>query len=153
MTNTLTRYAHKNGDVMAVSKYPFIEFWSVTSKIGASLIDLPDTEFDNDFLTLYAHPPCCGNDAGRQYHFDKFIEFILDVQEEGGVGVVPENTPFAFSGDMNLVGLRQQYITIVNGTISNTAEFGEGGFPDWDNSPLGDAICNYNHTSAHMEKH
>ena len=143
-------YAHKNGDVMAVSKYPFIEFWSVTSKIGASLIDLPETEFDKDFLTLYAHPPCCGNDAGRQFHFDKFIEFILDIQEEGGVGVVPENTPFAFSGDMNLVGLRQQYNTIVNGSISNTAEFGEGGFPDWDNSPLGDAICRITtHTSAH----
>ncbi len=143
-------YAKKNGDVMAVSKYPLIEFWSVTSKIGASLIDLPDTEFDIDFLSLYAHPPCCRNDAGRQYHFDKFIEFILDIQEEGGVGFVSDNTPFAFSGDMNLVGLRQQYNTIMNGTISNIVEFGEGGFPDWDNSSLGDAICRITtHTSAH----
>ncbi|MBM55023.1 MAG: hypothetical protein CMB32_00500 [Euryarchaeota archaeon] len=134
-------YTAKNGDVMAVSKYPITQSWSVSSKIGASLVNLPDSEFDSDFLTLYAHPPCCGNDAGRQFHFDSFVNFILDIQEEGGVGQIPLNTPFTFAGDMNLVGLNEQYQTIVNGTISDTNQFGPGGLPDWDDTPLSDAIC------------
>jgi len=143
-------YAMKNGDVMAVSKYPFSQAWSVTNKIGASLVNLPDSDFDVDFLTLYAHPPCCGNDAGRQFHFDSFVNFILDVQEEGGVGQIPQNTPFTFAGDMNLVGLKEQYYTIINGSISDTDEFGPGGMPDWDDSPLGDAICRISsHSTAH----
>ena len=134
-------YAMKNGDVMAVSKYPFSQGWAVTNKIGASLVNLPDEEFDMDFLTLYAHPPCCGNDAGRQFHFDSFINFILDVQQEGGVGQIPLNTPFTFAGDMNLVGYNEQYHTIVDGAISDVEEFGPGGPPDWDGTSLGDAIC------------
>jgi hypothetical protein len=143
-------YTIKNGDVMAVSKHPFSQSWSVTSKIGASLVNLPDEDFDMDFLTLYAHPPCCGNDAGRQFHFDSFINFILDVQEEGGVGQIPLNTPYTFAGDMNLVGLNEQYHTIVDGIISDVNEFGIGGPPDWDGTSLGDAICRVTtHSSAH----
>ena len=143
-------FVMKNGDVMAVSKFPFNGGWAVTNKIGASLVNLPDSEFEMDFLTLYAHPPCCGNDAGRQFHFDSFVEFILDMQEEGGVGFMPFNTPFTFAGDMNLVGLNEQYNTIVNGQISDTDEFGIGGMPDWDDTPLADAICRITtHSSAH----
>ena len=143
-------FVMKNGDVMAVSKFPFNGGWAVTNKIGASLVNLPDSEFEMDFLTLYAHPPCCGNDAGRQFHFDAFVEFILDMQEEGGVGFMPFNTPFTFAGDMNLVGLNEQYNTIVNGQISDTDEFGIGGMPDWDDTPLADAICRITtHSSAH----
>ena len=143
-------YCAKNGDVMAVSKYPISQSWSVTNRIGASFVNLPDAEFDMDFLSLYAHPPCCGNDAGRQFHFDSFINFILDIQQEGGVGQTPLNTPFTFAGDMNLVGLNEQYHTIVDGIISDVEEFGPGGPPDWDGTSLGDAICRITtHTSAH----
>ncbi len=145
-----TWYSMKNGDVMAVTKYPITQSWSVTSKIGASLINLPDQEFEIDFLTLYAHPPCCGNDAGRQFHFDSFINFILDIQEEGGVGQIPLNTPFTFAGDMNLVGFNEQYHTIIDGTISDVEQFGPGSMPDWDDSSLGDSVCRITTTtSAH----
>ena len=54
------------------------------------------------------------------------------------------NTPISFSGDMNLVGYSQQYYTIINGTISDTNMFGNGGFPDWDNTPLKDQVCYFN---------
>jgi hypothetical protein len=135
---------------MAVSKYPITQSWSVTNKIGASLVDLPDESFDMDFLTLYAHPPCCGNDAGRQFNFDSFINFILDIQEEGGVGQIPHNSPFTFAGDMNLVGFNEQYHTIVDGTISDVAQFGPGGPPDWDGTSIGDAVCRITtRSSAH----
>ena len=45
---------------------------------------------------------------------------------------------------MNLVGYSEQYYTIINGTISDTINFGNGGYPDWDNSPLKDQICYFN---------
>ncbi|MBM72473.1 MAG: hypothetical protein CL847_06790 [Crocinitomicaceae bacterium] len=145
-----TWYAMKNGDVMAVSKFPFSQGWNVTNKIGASLVNLPDDDYEMDFLTLYAHPPCCGNNAGRQFHFDSFINFILDIQEEGGVGQIALNTPFTFAGDMNLVGYNEQYHTIVDGVISDVEEFGLGGSPDWDGSSLSDAVCRITtHISAH----
>jgi hypothetical protein len=134
-------HAFKHDDLVTVSKFPFIETYDVTSKISAAFIDLPNEEYDSDFLAFCAHPPCCGNDAGRQYHFDAFIGFLLDIQVPGGVGEVPINTPFTFSGDMNLVGLSEQYETILNGTISDVAQFGEGGMPDWDGTPIVDAIC------------
>ena len=42
------------------------------------------------------------------------------------------------------MGYSEQYYTIVNGTISDTAAFGNGGFPDWDNTPLKDQVCSFN---------
>ena len=57
---------------------------------------------------------------------------------------MPINTPISFSGDMNLVGYSEQYYTIINGTISDTITFGNGGFPDWDNSPFQDQVSYFN---------
>ena len=137
-------------DLLVVTKFPVLQSWSVTNKVAASLIDLPDEFYSTDFLSIYAHPPCCGNDSGRQEDFDATIAFIQDLQSAGGVGEVAFNTPFTFSGDMNLVGYAEQYLTILNGTISNTSQYGEGGFPDWDDTPISDVICRLTErTSSH----
>jgi len=93
---------------------------------------------------LNAHPNCCGNNQSRQNSFDAMIQFILDAKTSGGVIDIPMNTPITFSGDMNLVGYSEQYNTIVNGTISDTETFGNGGFPDWDNTPFKDQVCYFN---------
>ena len=98
----------------------------------------------SDILILNGHPPCCSNNQGRQENFDALIQFIHDAKTLGGVIDLPINTPISFSGDMNLVGYSEQYYTIVNGTISDTVTFGNGGFPDWDNTPLEDQICYFN---------
>ena len=143
-------YTNKMNDLLVVTKFPIIQSWSVTNKVAASLIDLPDEVYSTDFLSIYAHPPCCGNDSGRQEDFDATIEFIHDLQSPGGVGEIAFNTPFTFSGDMNLVGYVEQYLTILNGTISNTSQYGEGGFPDWDDTPISDVICRLTErTSSH----
>tara|TARA_B100000780_G_scaffold242669_1_gene185566 strand:+ start:648 stop:2342 length:1695 start_codon:yes stop_codon:yes gene_type:complete len=143
-------YTNKMNDLLVVTKFPVLQSWSVTNKVAASLIDLPDEFYSTDFLSIYAHPPCCGNDSGRQEDFDATIAFIQDLQSAGGVGEVAFNTPFTFSGDMNLVGYAEQYLTILNGTISNTSQYGEGGFPDWDDTPISDVICRLTErTSSH----
>ena len=137
-------YPDLNSGNLTISKYPSLQSWQVTNKIDAELIDLPDSIYSADVLIVNGHPPCCSNNQGRQDNFDAFIEFIHDAKTIGGVIDLPINTPIIFSGDMNLVGYSEQYYTIINGTISDTATFGNGGFPDWENTPLKDQVCSFN---------
>ena len=137
-------YTYSISGNLTISKYPSIQSWQVSERIDAELIDLPDSIYLTDILILNGHPPCCGNNQGRQENFDALIEFIHDAKTIGGVIDLPFNTPISFSGDMNLVGYSEQYYTILNGTISDTITFGVGGFPDWDNTPLEDQVCYFN---------
>ncbi len=137
-------YPDLNSGNLTISKYPSLQSWQVANKIDAELIDLPDSIYATDILILNGHPPCCSNNQGRQEHFDALIEFIHDAKTVGGVIDLPINTPISFSGDMNLVGYSEQYYTIINGSISDTITFGNGGFPDWDNTSLEDQICYFN---------
>ena len=137
-------YPNLNSGNLTISKYPSVQSWQVANKIDAELIDLPDSIYATDILILNGHPPCCGNNQGRQENFDAFIQFIHDAKTVGGVIDLPINTPISFSGDMNLVGYSEQYYTIINGSISDTITFGNGGFPDWDNTSLEDQICFFN---------
>ena len=137
-------YPHLSSGNLTISKYPSLQSWQVANKIDAELIDLPDSIYAKDILILNAHPPCCGANQARQEHFDALIQFIHDAKTVGGVIDLPINTPIAFAGDMNLVGYSQQYNTIINGTISDTITFGNGGFPDWDNTALEDQLCYFN---------
>ena len=137
-------YPDLNSGNLTISKYPSIESWQVADKIDAELIDLPDSIYSTDILILNGHPPCCSNNQGRQENFDALIQFIHDAKTIGGIIDLPINTPISFSGDMNLVGYSEQYFTIINGTISDTVTFGNGGLPDWNNTPLEDQICYFN---------
>ncbi|MBF90453.1 MAG: hypothetical protein CMP75_01660 [Flavobacteriales bacterium] len=137
-------YPDLNSGNLTISKYPSLQSWQVSNKINAELIDLPDSFYDTDILILNGHPPCCGNNQGRQENFDAFIQFIIDAKTPGGIIDLETNTPISFSGDMNLVGYAEQYYTIVNGTISDTVTFGPGGMPDWDDTPLEDQRCYFN---------
>ena len=137
-------YPDLNSGNLTISKYPSLQSWQVANKIDAELIDLPDSIYSTDILIINAHPPCCGNNQGRQEHFDALIQFIHDARTVGGVIDLPINTPISFSGDMNLVGYSEQYYTIINGTISDTITFGSGGFPDWDNTSLDDVVPYFN---------
>jgi len=137
-------YPDLNSGNLTISKYPSLQSWQVAAKIDAELIDLPDSIYSKDILIINGHPPCCGNNQGRQEHFDALIQFINDAKTIGGVIDLPINTPISFSGDMNLVGYSEQYYTILNGTISDTSTYGVGGLPDWNNTPLKDQVAYFN---------
>jgi len=133
-----------DGGNITASKYPILQNWLVYpgQRITASLIDLPE-RFGKDILVINCHFKCCGgasNDATRQREADATIAFILDAKNPGGVINLPEQTPFVILGDLNLVGDRQQIITLVTGEIINTQLFGNGGSPDWDNTALEDLL-------------
>ena len=132
-----------DGNITA-SKYPILQNWLVYpgQRITASLIDLPE-RFSKDILVINCHYKCCGgaaNDETRQREADATIAFILDAKTPGGVINLPEQTPFVILGDLNLVGNRQQLITLVTGEIINTPLFGNGEPPDWDNTDLEDLL-------------
>jgi len=129
---------------VTVSKYPILQSWAINpgSRITASLIDLP-SNFNKDLLVINSHYRCCGgvsNDSTRQMEADATIAFILDAKSPGGVVNLPSETPFVILGDLNLVGDRQQLITLLTGEIINTPIFGNGGPPDWDNTDLEDIL-------------
>ena len=133
-----------DGGNITASKYPILQSWLVYpgQRITASLIDLPE-RFDKNILVINCHYKCCGgasNDATRQREVDATIKFILDAKSAGGVIDLPENTPFLITGDLNLVGDRQQLITLLTGEIINIQLFGNGAPPDWDNTDLEDII-------------
>jgi hypothetical protein len=93
-------------------------------------------------LVINAHLRCCSSgNYFRQLEADAFAAFIQDVKTPGGDLDLPENTPFVLSGDLNLVGWRQQLMTLLTGEVVNTGFFGSGGTPDWDGTDLLDVIA------------
>ena len=53
---------------------------------------------------------------------------------------LPQGTPFVYGGDLNLVGYAQQLTTLITGDIQNTATYGNGGSPDWDDTEVTDLV-------------
>lgn len=128
---------------ITVSRYPVLQSWNIYPghRLVASLIDLPDGQFDKDILVINGHLRCCAANSERQLEADAFAKFILDAKSPGGLIDLPENTPFVLSGDMNLVGWQQQYTTLLTGDIQNTNANGDGAPLDWDGSPLQDVLA------------
>lgn len=83
-------------------------------------------------LLINAHFRCCDADDHRQKEADGIIRFIRDAKLPGGLLTVPDGTPMLLVGDLNLVGDRRQYETLVTGDIANNASFGPDEAPDWD---------------------
>ena len=132
-----------NGNITC-SIYPIIDTYRIYPghRLTAALIDLP-SEYETNLLSINAHLKCCGgsgNNAIRQDEADAFASFILDAKTPGGNFDLEENTPFVLSGDLNLVGYRQQLTTLTHGDIQDTFTYGEGAPLDWDNTPLNDLV-------------
>ena len=132
----------KDGANITVSRFPFSDSWLILPdrRLTAGLIDLPDSLYATDLMVVNAHLKCCEGDELRQREADAFAAFILDAKTEGGSIDLPENTPFILSGDLNLVGKKEQRQTLLTGTIVNTTEFGQGGKLDWDDTDLYDIV-------------
>lgn len=130
---------------VTVSRFPILQNWLIFPghRLTASLIDIPEVLSSTDLLVINGHLRCCGADFLRQQEADAFVQFILDAKTPGGVIDLPEGTPFLLSGDLNLVGQRQQLTTLLTGEVVNTNLFGQGGNLDWDGSGLLDVISRH----------
>ncbi|HEB83371.1 MAG TPA: endonuclease/exonuclease/phosphatase family protein, partial [Bacteroidetes bacterium] len=127
-----------NGDLIVASRWPITASWPIPeARASAHLIEAPGT---GPVLVIDAHYPCCGNNEGRQWEIDATMAWLRDAMQPGGVVTLEENTPVIITGDMNLVGWRQQVETLQTGQIVNTDFFGTGAPPDWDGSELADLV-------------
>lgn len=121
------------------SRYPITQTWLIGSttsyRESAFLIDLGASQA-KDLLFIAAHLRCCTDDASRQVECDRIISFIRDARTAGGVINLPQDTPIVIAGDMNFVGWRQQYDTLLNGDIVDNATYGADYPPDWDGTSL-----------------
>jgi endonuclease/exonuclease/phosphatase family metal-dependent hydrolase len=125
-----------------VSRFPFLD----EGPIGGSgnywaIIDLPDERYSVDLAVVSAHPPCCDDEAGRQRELDALAAWLRDARLGGAQGrALPAGTPIVVAGDMNLVGGRRQLSTLLAGEIADEATYGPASPPDWDGTPLADAV-------------
>ncbi|MEE9349765.1 MAG: T9SS type A sorting domain-containing protein [Flavobacteriaceae bacterium] len=118
-------YVVKNSSAIIVSKWAYLDQWDYLDRQFPVLIDLPNTYSTNLLLTA-AHLKCCSNgDALRQSQADEYANFIVDAKTPGSQIDLPQNTPFVYTGDLNLVGSSSPLTTLVTGL-------------DWDNSNLTD---------------
>ncbi len=114
-------------------------------RLTANLIDLPEM-YGTDLLSVNAHFKCCGgttNNNIRQQEADAFAAFMIDAKTQGGNFTLPKNTPVILSGDLNLVGYKQQQTTLITGDIQYTEMFGQPAPLDWDNTDLTDQISTH----------
>ncbi len=135
-------HAKEGPDCHAISRYPILESalipgYNSNAGNGAFLIDLPGTE--KDLLLIVAHPPCCGNNSGRQTEVDLMMEFLREAKEGNGPIPLEANAPIVILGDMNLVGDRRQLETLLTGDIDDESSYGPDFTPDWDGNDLLDS--------------
>jgi len=128
------------GNVIA-ARFPIRNSWLVQSNYRetAALIDASSVLGDS-LLFIACHLRCCTANAERQDEADGLIQFLKDARSPGGAITLPAGTPMLMAGDFNLVGDRQQLVTLVTGDIVDNATYGVDSPPDWDGSPLRDLV-------------
>jgi exonuclease III len=127
-------YGEAVPDIRMVSRYPITNTRNIDGN-GAFQINVGGKQV----LVIVAHLPCCDDETGRQAEVDKIMSFVRSVKYGISTFQLPVNSPIIIVGDMNLVGLKQQQQTFIDGNIINNSNFGPDFTPDWDNTFLEDA--------------
>jgi endonuclease/exonuclease/phosphatase family metal-dependent hydrolase len=116
---------------------------------AVALVDLPDAAYAQDLYLVCAHFKSQGgqtNIEARQTHADAIVHWIRDLQTPGGTVDLPARTPIVVLGDLNVYDTDPAYhlTTLLTGDIVNEADYGPDTPPDWDGTPLADALPRHN---------
>jgi endonuclease/exonuclease/phosphatase family metal-dependent hydrolase len=114
-----------------------------------ALVDLPDTEYENDLYLICAHFQAQGGQANiqaRQEHADAITAWIGDAKTPGGEIDLPLVTAIIVLGDFNVYDTDPAHhlTTLVSGDIENEDRYGQDIMPDWDGTGLADAMPRHN---------
>ena len=134
-------------DMVVLSRFSIIDDASLISS-GRTMCALLDTEEElgKNLMIFNSHLSCCANNEDRQQQVDEFAGIWREWVEEGdGPFNLESETPFIHVGDFNLVGYRQQVITLRDGDIDNESQYGEDFLPDWDNTAIVDLFSRHTH--------
>jgi endonuclease/exonuclease/phosphatase family metal-dependent hydrolase len=114
-----------------------------------ALVDLPDTEYENDLYLICTHFQAQGGQANvqaRQEHADAIIAWIGDAKTPGGEIDLPLGTAIVVLGDFNVYDTDPAHhlTTLLSGDIENEDRYGQDIMPDWDETGLADAMPRHN---------
>ncbi len=140
------------GGNYVISRFPILEEAVLTSS-WRSMAVLLDTEADYGINTLIinSHFSCCGANEERQQQVDELMGLMrewMKPDNTAGPFYLEMDTPIFHVGDFNLVGYRQQLVTLTEGDIVDEDSYGEDFGPDWDGSSITD-LFSY-HTGIRM---
>ncbi len=140
------------GGDYVISRFPILEEAVLTSS-WRSMAVLLDTEAElgKNILIINSHFSCCGNNDDRQQQVDELIGVMREwMKPENWTGpfYLEMDTPIFHVGDFNLVGYRQQLLTLTEGDIVDEESYGDDFLPDWDESFITDLFSH--HTGIRM---
>ncbi len=132
-----------NGNYV-VSKYPILYQGNHSWKSMGVLLDTEE-DLGTPLFFINSHFSCCGANDNRQEQVDELMGVIRELKDGGGPFTLAEGTPIVHVGDFNLVGYRQQLVTLTDGDIVDEDSFGIDFLPDWDDSPFTDLFSTHTH--------
>lgn len=149
--------AHSGEDSVIASRYPLslphaalvVQGRSYSVGHAAALVDLPDREFDHDVYVVCAHFKSGGEEADialRQANADQIVAWLADARTAGGEIDLAAGTPFLVLGDFNVYDTDPAHhlTTLLTGDVVDEAAYGPDAPPDWDGTPLADALPTHN---------
>ncbi len=130
-----------------ISRFPILQEAVLTASERTMVVLLNTGDrLSAPLLVFNSHLACCQNDASRQEDADQLTAIMRDWRVNGvGPFSLPNETPIVHVGDFNLVGERQQLITLTAGDIVNESQYGADFFWDWDETPLADLFSRHTH--------
>lgn len=108
------------GDIHTVSSFPILAGEPVDGNL-VTLIGLPARLGDLDLVLFNAHPPCCGNDQGRDREVDNLMAVWRDLLDGAGPFAIDLDDAMVLLGDLNLVGFRRQFVALRDGVFVDPA--------------------------------
>jgi hypothetical protein len=130
-----------DGGNAIATRLPVLGSWLVQPGYRETAVRLDaGAQLGSELLVIGCHLRCCGANEQRQEEMDGLVEFLRDAREPGGRLTLAPGTPIILAGDFNLVGDRQQLLTLLSGDIVDNASYGPDSPPDWDGGPLEDLI-------------
>jgi endonuclease/exonuclease/phosphatase family metal-dependent hydrolase len=135
---------------LAMKTEQLVQVGSVTNLGHAmALVDLPDSEYQNDLYVICAHFQAQAGEANvqaRQEHADAIIAWMRDAMTPGGEIDLPVGTPIVLLGDFNVYDTdpAHQLTTLLSGDIEDEDRYGPDIKPDWDETGLADALPRHN---------
>ena len=132
--------AKEEGNIVLATPNEIIGTWDISgARATAFLVEMNGAP-GSEMLVIGAHPPCCDNNEARQLEIDAIMAWLREAKEGNGPPDLDAFYSVVVTGDMNLVGYREQLETLVDGTIINQSEYGPSFGPDFDGSSLTDAF-------------
>ena len=150
-------HTHSGEDSVIAARYALRMQAQATAHRGAitnlghamALVDLPDTDYEQDLYLICAHLPSGGGQANvdaRQRHADAIASWVGDARTLGGEVDLPANTPIVVLGDFNVYDTdpANHLTTLLSGDTVDEEQYGPNVAPDWDETGLADVKPSHN---------